>query len=83
MPILFHLYNNNRIIQRIKLARLQWAGHVARTRKDNQARKVFLARPYGTRRRGRPRLRWSDSVQKDAETLEMSGGENMRFYVSK
>lgn len=66
---LYNLYNDNNIVQRIKLGRLRWAGHVVRMREDDPARQVFLARQYTTRRRGRPRLRWSDGVDEDAEKI--------------
>ena len=51
------------VVQRIKLARLRWAGHVVRMETHVPARKVFLGRPQGQRRRGRPKLRWQDGVE--------------------
>ena len=42
------------------------AGHAIRMETDDPARKVFLDRPQGQRRRGRPKLRWQDGVEASA-----------------
>ena len=57
---LYEMYGDLTAVQRIKLARLRWAGHVVRMETDDPARKVFLGRPKGQRRCGRPKLRWQD-----------------------
>ena len=59
---LYEMYGDLTVVQRIKLARLRWAGHVVRM----ETRKVFLGRPEGRRRRGRPKLRWQDCVEASA-----------------
>ncbi|GFU22502.1 hypothetical protein TNCV_1304131 [Trichonephila clavipes] len=30
---------------------------------------MFVARPYGTRKRGEPKLRWIDCLEKDLKTI--------------
>ena len=52
---LYEMYGDLIVVKRIKLARLRWAGHVVRLETDDSARKVFLGRPQGQRRRGRPK----------------------------
>ena len=60
------MYGVLTVVQRIKLARLQWTGHVIRMETEDPARKVFLCRPQGQRRRGRPKLRWQYGVEASA-----------------
>ena len=60
------MYGDLTVVQRIKLARLRWAGLVVRMEMDDPARKIFLGRPQGQRRRGRSTLRWQDDVEPSA-----------------
>ena len=60
------MYGDLTVVQRIKLARLRWAGHVVRMEMDDPARKVFLGRPQRQRKRGRPKLKWQDGVEASA-----------------
>ena len=60
---LHEMYGDLTVVQRIKLARLRCAGHVVRIETDDPARKVFLGRPQGQRRRGRPKWRWQDCLE--------------------
>jgi hypothetical protein len=39
---------------------IRWAGHVQRMPETRSAKKVFLGKPDGRRRTGRPRKRWLD-----------------------
>ena len=48
------------IVKHIKISRLRWAGHIIRMEEDNPARKLTLLKPEGSRRVGRPKLRWMD-----------------------
>ena len=61
---LYEMYDDLTVVQRIKLARLRWAGHVVRMETDDPARKVFLGRPQGGH--GRPKLRWQDGKRPNA-----------------
>jgi len=67
---LYELYGDIDIVKRIKIQRLRWLGHVVRMEDSTPARKVFESEPGGgSRRRGRPNLRWTDQVSKDVSTL--------------
>ena len=44
---------------------LQWAGHVERMADDRLPKRAAELREQGRRRRGRPRLRWEDCVNRD------------------
>ena len=54
--------------------------HLTKMRVDYLGRKVFLACPYETRRRGIPRLRWGDGVQENTEKFDIP---NWRKQVLK
>ena len=54
----------------ISIARLKWLRHTARKQHDVPCRKI-TSQPEGGRKKGRPRLRWLDSVLKDLKTLEV------------
>ena len=60
------------IVKMIKIARFKWLGHTCTARmKDNApCRKITFSQPEGSRKKGRPGLRWLDSVLKDLKTLE-------------
>ncbi|GFU09033.1 uncharacterized protein TNCV_1318991 [Trichonephila clavipes] len=53
----------------IKIQRIKWAGHVIRMDENRITKKVFNAQPIGTRRKGRPNLRWIDGIEKDLLVL--------------
>ena len=50
-------------VQRINIQRLRWLGHVVRMEEDAPARRVFDAGICGSRRRGRPCIRWKDQIE--------------------
>jgi hypothetical protein len=47
------------VINVVKANRLSYAGHMIRRPEDLPQEAVFLARPQGTSRQGRPRSRWA------------------------
>lgn len=63
------LYGEKDIVAHIKIGRLRWLGHVERMEPMRLPRKFLYDRPGGGRRRGRPRLRWLDDVEKDLRDL--------------
>ena len=69
---LYNLYTNETIVQKIKVQRLRWLGHVFRMENDAPQRKCLFTEPRdGSRGRGRPRTRWMDSVSGDLTKLRV------------
>ena len=64
---LYNLLQDMTIIQKIKIRRLKWAGHVVRMNHSNPVKCLLLYNPKGKRRLGRPRLRWEEDVKEDAK----------------
>jgi hypothetical protein len=60
------------IVKMIRIARLKWLGHTARMEDNVPCRKTTFFQREGSRKKGRPRLRWLDSVLKDLKTLEIN-----------
>jgi hypothetical protein len=53
----------------IRIARLQWAGHVPRMDENCMPRRLMYVQPEGLRQVGRPRAKWRDVVGKGARML--------------
>ena len=51
---------NVELLLRIESSQLRWFGHVSRIPHKRLARQVLLAKPMGTRSKGRRTTRWSD-----------------------
>ena len=71
---LYELLNDIDVVQHINMQRLRWLRHVVRM-EDAPARRVFDAGIYGSRRRGRPCIRWKDQIE---EALSSIGVTNRR-----
>ena len=56
------------IVKWIKGQRISWLGHLERM-KDRMHKKIFTQELQGTRRRGRPRKRWKEEVERDLQVL--------------
>ena len=56
------------VLQHIESQQIKWFGHVIRMPINQPALRAYNTRYSGTRPRGRPRRRWSDSV---AETMKV------------
>jgi hypothetical protein len=59
---LYKLFNEPDIIGYIKVKRLEWAGHLIRTSENRTIKKIFNTKPEGTRKVGRPKLRWKEYI---------------------
>ena len=57
------------IIKCFKIKRMNWASHIARMDERDPVKKIFAARPFTSRKRGRPKLRWLDSVDSDFRVI--------------
>ena len=67
--------NNENIVRYIKYKRLSWLGHVERMTNERVAKTIYKWKPYATRPKGRPRIRWEDDVRND---LRKMGGNKRR-----
>lgn len=63
------LLKKETIINFVKTSRLRWAGHVARMERERMQSRVLEMELCGKRRRGRPRGRWKDEIDRDARKL--------------
>jgi len=57
------------IVKWIKEQRISWLGHLEGMEKDRMPKKIFTQELEGTRRRGRPRKRWREEVERDFQVL--------------
>jgi hypothetical protein len=63
------------IVKCIKGQRLSWLGHLERMEEDRMPKKIVTQELEGTRRRGRPRKRWKEEVERDLQMLGVRNGE--------
>jgi hypothetical protein len=66
---LYETFKEPNIVNYVKVKRLSWAGHRMRMINDRTIKKIFNIKPYGTRRAGRPKIRWEDGVDQEMTTL--------------
>ena len=57
------------IVKWIKGQRLSWLDHLERMEEDKMPKKIFTQELEGTRKRGRPRKRWKEEVERDLQVL--------------
>jgi hypothetical protein len=57
------------IVKWIKGQRISWLGRLERMEEDRLPKKIFTQELEGTRRRGRPRKRWKEEVERDLQVL--------------
>jgi hypothetical protein len=55
----------------IKGQRISWLGHLEGMEENRIPKKIFTQELDGTRRRGRPRKRWKEEVERDLQVLGM------------
>jgi len=63
----------------IKGQRISCLGHLERMEEDRMTKKVFTQELEGMRRRGIPRKRWKEEVERD---LQMLGVRRWREFVA-
>jgi hypothetical protein len=66
---LYDLFKEPRLSVVIRIARLRWAGHVARVDENCMPRRLIYVQLEGLRKVVRPHARWRDEVGKDARML--------------
>jgi hypothetical protein len=74
---LYKLFNEPDIVKYIKINKLGWAGHVIRMDNNRTVKKVLDTKPIGTRKIGRPNLRWEDDVIQDIKSLGVKNWRNL------
>ena len=57
----------------IKRESLEWTENFVRMDQGRTVKKIFESNLEGSRRRGRPRLRWREKVEKDVREVKGSG----------
>jgi hypothetical protein len=57
------------IVKWIKGQGISWLGHLERMENDRMPKKIFTQELEGTRRRGRPRKRWKEEVERNLQVL--------------
>ena len=67
------------IVKWIKGQRMSWLGHLERMVEDRMPKKIFTQELEGTRRRGKPRKRWKEEVEKG---LHVPGVRRWREMVA-
>ena len=63
------LTKGENIVQWINGQRISWLGHLEGMEEDRMPKKIFTQELEGTRRRGRPRKRWKEEVERDLQVL--------------
>lgn len=66
------LFKEKDIINYIKSKRIQWLGHIERMDNSRGTKKIFKGQCQGQRKRGRPRKRWIDEVEKDLKAIKIT-----------
>jgi hypothetical protein len=69
------MYKSPDIMTEIKVRRLEWLGHIIRTKDTHLPKMVFNAIPEGRRGVGKPRLRGLDDAEADIKVLVVKNGE--------
>jgi len=57
------------IVKWIKGQRISWLGHLERMEEDRMPKTIFSQELEGKRRRGTPRKRWREEVERDLQVL--------------
>ena len=63
------LYSSPKIVQMIKLRKVIWARHVARTGQRRGVYRVWVGKSEGKKLLGRPSLRWEDNIKMDLQEV--------------
>ena len=61
------------IVGKIVKSRMNWAGHIIRMKDDKLPKRAETKKQEGSRKRGRPQLRWVDCVKRVLRKAEEEG----------
>ncbi|KAL0810833.1 hypothetical protein ABMA28_010143 [Loxostege sticticalis] len=68
------------VVQRVAKLKWEWAGHVAR-KHDSWCKTVVEWRPWGEKRPvGRPQMRWSDDIKREAGSMWIQVAQDRRDW---
>ena len=67
---LYTLYDGLDLVEVIEIGRFSCLGHLLGGQVLDPCRKLIVLKPEGTRRLGKPKLRWLDSVEEDVNMGE-------------
>jgi hypothetical protein len=67
----YSLYKDLDIVRVIKVARIRWLEHLVRMEENSPCKKITFSQPEGSQKKGRPKLRWLDSVLKDVKLFKV------------
>ncbi|GFW62651.1 uncharacterized protein TNCV_2624141 [Trichonephila clavipes] len=76
---LYQSHTESDIVNFIQIQRIKWVDHVVRIDKNRITKKVFNSQQIGTRRTGRPNLRWIDGPEKDLLVLRTKNWQEKGF----
>ena len=66
------LYKDADLVAGIEEKRLEWIGHVARMDRGRTVKKIFDSKTEGSIKRGRPKLRYLEDVEKDLREMNVN-----------
>ncbi|GFU01319.1 hypothetical protein TNCV_3538371 [Trichonephila clavipes] len=66
---MYKLFKEPDFVKFIAIHRLKLAGHLIKLDDNRVTKKVFVVRPYDIRKRGRPRLRRINCLEKDLKII--------------
>jgi hypothetical protein len=70
------------VVQKIQKRRLRYYGHVVRMKPERLPNVALFGHVHGKRKRGRPRKRWFNNLEQDAEEMGMTMVEACRLAAS-
>jgi hypothetical protein len=56
---------------------MKWAEHMLRMNDEDPTKKLMQGKPDGTTRRGTPKLRWIDGLEKDLHNISIRNWKNI------
>jgi len=71
------------IVKWIKGQRTSWLGHLEKMEENRMPKNIFAQELEGTRRRGRPRKRWREEVERDLQVLGVRSWRELLTYRTK